>query len=136
MSKAYFICPDAEIIDIGFNTHIEYIIDHPATFNLSLDEIISHYHQKNEQIPVEGVARKIIIMDLLAKGYIRIRQYRNHWSISLSKLDDDTKSRLSKWAEIAMTIPNSGKYGDCIIQTAIDGKKYHYSIQQLYSQTY
>jgi len=81
-------------------------------------------------MPVEGIARKKIIMELLNQHYIRIRQYKNHWSVSLIILDDDTKSRLSQWAELAIMVKNSGKYADVIIQT-YDGKKHHYTVQDL-----
>ena len=135
MSKAYWILPDGEIIDIQFHTHIEYIIEHPAQFNTTIEKITALYKKYNEVLPVEGIARKKIIMDLLNQYYIRIRQYKNHWSISLVVLDSDTKKRLSKWSELAMTIPNSGKYADVIIQT-IDGQKHHYSVQNLYSQSF
>lgn len=135
MSKAYWISPDGNIIDIGLETHISYIISHPATFNTTKSKIISTYKKYDEVMPVEGVARKEIIMELLNQHYIRIRQYKNYWSISLIILDDTTKSKLSKWAELAMTIPNSGKYADVIIQT-YEGKKVNYSVQDLYSQSY
>jgi len=135
LSKAYWISPDGNIIDIGLQTHIAYIISHPAIFNTTLEKITKLYKKYNEVMPVEGIARHKIIMVLLKQNFIRIRQYKNHWSISLIILDDDTKSRLSQWSEIAMTITNSGQYADVIIQT-YDGKKHHYSVQDLYSQSY
>ena len=135
MSKAYFICPDGEIIDINLETHIAYIIKHPAKFNTTIEKITALYQNYNEIMPTEGLARKSIIMDLLNQHYIRIRQYKNHFSISLIVLDGDTKARLSGWAERAMTTPNSGKSADVIIQT-YGGKKLKYSVQDLYSQSY
>ena len=36
-----WILPDGEVIDVGMDTHISYIIQHPAKFNLSLNEIKS-----------------------------------------------------------------------------------------------
>jgi hypothetical protein len=136
MSKAYWILPDSEIIDIGIvHTHISYIIAHPARFNITKEKIIDRYNKYNEVIPVEGIARKQIIMDLLNQNYIRIRQYKNHWAISLFVLDEITKKRLSKWADLTMTIPNSDKYADVIIQT-YGAKKHHYSVEDLFSESY
>ena len=132
MSKAYWICPDGLIIDIGLETHISYIIAHPAQFNTTTNKIIELYKKYNEVMPVEGIARNTIIMDLLNQHFIRIRKYKNHWSISLIVLDDDTKSRLSQWAS---DLPSIEKYADVIIQT-YDGKKHHYSVMELYSQSY
>jgi hypothetical protein len=96
-------------------THIAYIISNFETFNTTKSKIVKLYKKYNEVMPVEDIARKKIIIDLLNQHFIRIRQYKNHWSTSLITLDDDTKTRLSKWAEIAMTISNSGKYADVAI---------------------
>ena len=132
MSKAYWILPDGEIIDIGMNTHISYIIKHPVQFNTTKSKITELYKKYNELMPIEGIARNKIIMDLLNQHYIRVRKYKNYWSVSLIILDGDTKSRLSKWAR---DLPNSEKYADVIIQT-YGGKKNHYAVKDLYSQSY
>ena len=57
MSKAYWILPDGEIIDIKLETHISYIINNPATFNTTKLKITELYKKYNEIIPVEGIAR-------------------------------------------------------------------------------
>ena len=129
-SRAYWILPDGSIIDIGFHTHISYVIHHPELFNITKEKITELYNQFDEILPVEGKARKIIIIDLLKKRYIRIRQYKNHWSISLSKWEKKSQSSLSKWSQIAMTIPNFGRYADVVIST-IDGKKFDYAVEDL-----
>lgn len=131
MSKAYWILPDGEIIDINLETHISYIINNPATFNIRKSHIIERYKKYNELIPIEGIARKEIIMDLIRQHYIRIRQYRNHWSISLLKLTPQSKSSLSQWAMSARNIPHSGKYADVVMQT-IDGSVFNCTVEELY----
>lgn len=117
-SKAYWITPDNEILDIGLGTHIEMIIKHPEVFGLTRDGITVIYQDYNELLGVEGKARYKIIMQLLASGFIRIRLYPNkHWSISAQKWDSRTKEVLSQWAEIAQKIKNSGRYMDTVIST-------------------
>lgn len=133
LSKAYWILPSGEIIDIGLSTHISYIIQHPAKFNLSLDEIKSTYKKYDEPIPVEGIARKEIILDLLEQGFIRVRQYKTHWSISLKEWDK-SQHLLSKWADIATNIKNAGQYMPVII-TTLNGSKFNYIVQDLLSPT-
>lgn len=63
---------------------------------------------------------------------IRVRQYKNHWSISLNKWDVKTQASLSKWAVVAKDIPNSGIYADIVISTT-GGIKFNYTVKDLYS---
>ena len=132
-STAYWIMPDGEIQDIGFNTHISYIINHPDKFNITIDQITILYEKYNEQIPVEGQARKEIILDLLEQGFIRIRQYKTHWSISL-KLWKQSQFLLSKWADIAINIKNAGQYMPVII-TTLNGSKFNLIVKDLLNPT-
>jgi hypothetical protein len=57
MSKAYWILPDGSIQNIGNQTHISYIIKHPAKFNTTKSKITELYKKYNELMPVEGIAR-------------------------------------------------------------------------------
>jgi len=117
-SKAYWITPDNEILDIGLGTHIDMVIKHPEFFGLIKEEITSIYQDYNELMGVEGKARYKIIMQLLAIGFIRIRLYPNkHWSISAQNWDSRTKKILSQWAEIAIEVKNAGQYMDTVIST-------------------
>ena len=110
-SKAYWITPENEILDIGLGTHIEMIIKHPELFGLTKENISSIYQEHNELMGIEGKARYQIIMHLLANGFIRIRLYPNqYWSISASQWDKRTQKALSKWAKAAKDIKNAGKY--------------------------
>ena len=130
MSKAFFILPDGEIIDIGMNTHIEFVIKNPKMFNITKEQITELYKKHGEQIPVEGIARREIILDLLEQGFIRIRQYKTHWSISLKQWDE-SQFILSKWAYIATDIKNAGRYMPVII-TTLNGSKFNYTVEDLY----
>jgi hypothetical protein len=117
-SKAYWITPDNEILDIGSGTHIDMIINHPEQFDLTKEEITSVYQDYNELMGIEGKARYKIIMQLLARGFIRIRLYPNkYWSISVKNWDSRTKKVLSQWAEIAKEYKKAGRYMDTVIST-------------------
>ena len=129
-STAYWILPDDEIINIGFHTHIEFVINNPKIFNLTKDKIISLYKKHGEHIPVEGQARYEIILVLLEQGFIRIRQYKTHWSISLKQWEK-SQSILSKWAYVATNIKNAGRYMPVIINT-LNGSKFNYTVEDLY----
>lgn len=117
-SKAYWITPDNEILDVGLGTHIEMIIKHPEIFGLTRDGITEIYQTYNELMGIEGKARYKIIMQLLASGFIRIRLYPNkYWSISAHNWDSRTKEMLTQWAEIAREVKNAGRYMDTVIST-------------------
>ncbi len=93
-----WISPGGEILtDSG--SHIEYVISNPAKFGLTREFIERVYFKHSEPLKVEGGAREEIIIELVTKGWIRLRRYPNqYWSINVFRLDDETRTRLHKWA--------------------------------------
>ena len=67
MSKAYWICPDESIIDIGLETHISYIINNPATFNTIKLKITELYKKYDEPL----IFLKPPIIPIGNKGYLK-----------------------------------------------------------------
>lgn len=64
--------------------HIQYIIDNPDKFDLSLNDIKSIYKKYNERLGSEGKAREELIRFASKDGWIRIRHYvtpRDYWTI-------------------------------------------------------
>lgn len=94
---AYWISPSNQIIDVPTN-HIDIVIKNPETFGLTLADIQSVYESHGEEIGTEGKAREEIILDLVKKGWIRIRQYRNQgWSVNVNRLTKKIKDNLFDW---------------------------------------
>ena len=58
----------------------------------------------------EGNAREEIIKKALKQGFVRIRRYKNWWSITVNNLDTRTKKNLSNWAELAKEDKSTGGY--------------------------
>jgi hypothetical protein len=105
---AYWISPKNEIIDVPTN-HIDVVIKNPETFGLTKEEIQKSYDAYGEQLGVEGKAREDIILDLIRKGWIRIRQYRNQgWSVNVAKMTKKVKDNLFDWVS---NLTSNGIFG-------------------------
>lgn len=101
MMAAYFISPNGEIIYAPV-THINTIIRHPKKFGLNSEFIEHIYDFYGEKIGQEGKAREQILISLLNKGWIRLRRYRNFWSVNVVNFSSKIKSYLQKWANMLL----------------------------------
>lgn len=96
-SVAYWISPRGEVLEVGTN-HIDVVIKHPAKFGLTSAKIEEVYNRHNEPLGMEGQAREEIILGLLNKGFIRIRRYKNQYSLNIGKMSKKVKDILYDWA--------------------------------------
>jgi len=113
--KAYWISNKGKIFELKENkTHISYVIKYPEKFGETKESIKNTYEKYDEQISWEGKAREEIIVRIIKRGYIRIREYRNRWSIQLNKLTQKNEDFIWGWAK---TIYNDvkDKYNDVMI---------------------
>jgi len=101
MTSAFFISPKGEIVYTP-TRHIQTVIRYPKKFGLDKEFIEYVYNFYNERMGQEGKAREQILLSLFKKGWIRLRRYRNFWSINLSILSNKTKSYLQKWASMLL----------------------------------
>jgi len=99
ITKAYFINPYGKILDIDTRRHIQIISKNPEKFGLNREDIEALYNKHGEKYSQEGKAREEIIQEIIKKGFIHIRQYRQFWAINFWKLNSKTKKALSTWAE-------------------------------------
>jgi len=98
MAIAYWISPKGKIIDVQ-SKHIAEVIRYPEKFGLNREAIDFIYDTYNERIGQEGKARYQIMMLLFNKGWIRLRRYKQFWSINVKKLAGRTKSYVTDWAQ-------------------------------------
>ena len=110
LDTAYWINPYGEILEMKTSTHITEVCRHPGKFGLTQEYIERKFAEFNEPVGFEGKAREVIMKTVIAQGYIRIRAYRNFWSVSIFTLDNKTKNALGAWAEIAAENQQMGKY--------------------------
>lgn len=94
---AYWISPRGEVLPVMTN-HIDIVIKHPEKFGLTLRKIQDTYDKHGERMGMEGKAREEIIIDLLKKGFVRIRRYRNEYSLNVGKMSKKIKDILQDWA--------------------------------------
>jgi hypothetical protein len=58
------------------------VIADPEKFGLTIEEIRAAYAMHGERIGVEGEARKELLLRIINHGWIRIRRYRDYWSVT------------------------------------------------------
>ena len=101
MTPAYWILPNGKIIFVDYR-HIRTVIDNPEMFGYTKRKIAAIYKKHNERMGTEKKAREEIILDLVKRGYIRIRKYTYkhspHWAVTIDKLSSKKRKALSKWA--------------------------------------
>ena len=106
---AYWVSPRGEILPVKTN-HVDIVIQHPKKFGMTTDKIREIYDKYDEHIGQEGKAREEIILYLLDKGFIRIRRYKNSYSLNVSRMTKKVKDVLFDWA-------------NKLLNTGIDGMK-------------
>lgn len=95
---AFWISPKGEIIDVKTN-HISEVIRNPEKFGFN-DAFIEYvYKFYNEKVGQEGKAREQLMMALFKNDWIRIRKYRDFWSINVKKFAGRAKSFIIDWAQ-------------------------------------
>ncbi|HOT45971.1 MAG TPA: hypothetical protein PLC28_13875 [Spirochaetota bacterium] len=109
-AQGYWVSPCGDILAVN-TTHIDEVIKNPESFSLSLDAIKAVYTDKYEELGIEGEARREIIINLIARGWIRIRHYTRQgmWSVNINRLNKKTMDMLQYWAS-QMIKNGSSKY--------------------------
>ena len=107
---AYWINPYGQIINIGADKHIGQVVKNPEKFGVTREYLESVFEKHGEPWGSEGNAREEIIKHIMEKGFIRIRLYRNFWSVQTWDFNSRTRKALEKWAEEAMNDKHAGPY--------------------------
>lgn len=94
---AYWISPRGQVLPVATN-HIDIVIKHPKKFGYTTEKIEEIYARHEERMGSEGNAREEIIIDLLKKGFIRIRRYKNAYSLNIGRMSKKVKDILFDWA--------------------------------------
>jgi hypothetical protein len=106
---AFWISPTGKIIEAP-KKHIDVVQDNPKLFGLSPDIFNAMYKKFKEPMGLEGKARNAIITELLMKGWIRLRNRRNSWTIQVYKLNSKTATSLWDWARVAVKNGELSRY--------------------------
>lgn len=111
MNIAFFLSPEGNLIHVP-DSHIAAVIRDPETFGLTREEIESFYKEYGERVGVEGKARREILLKIIADGWIRIRRYRQHWSVTAQDVTPSTHAILRGWARNMLSGVNGFKEPD------------------------
>ena len=136
LATAYWINPYGEILEMKSSKHITEIVQHPEKFGLTQEYIDRKYAEFNEPVGFEGKAREVIMRAVISSGYIRVRAYRNFWSVTVFTLDNKTKNALGAWAEIAAENKQMGKYAPVkLLELKID-KMHKSTVSDIHFELY
>lgn len=96
--EGIWIAPSGKYIDASIS-HIDTVVKNPNIFGITKDEINKVYDKYGEKYYMEGKAREEIIIDLLKKGFIRIRAYPNrNYTVNVDSMQDKVKRLITNWA--------------------------------------
>jgi hypothetical protein len=127
MASAYWISPNGEIIPVT-TTHIDEVIKNPTIFGYTDEEIKDIFSKFDEPVGLESKAREKIVVDLVKKGWVRIRSYGNKgFSVNIQKLTSRIKDYLFDWS-VRLTSPEGlfgakekDLYSPIKLETFVDG---------------
>ena len=95
---AYWISPTGKVTSVTAS-HIAEVIADPASFKMRTAEIERVYVEHGEPIGHEGEARRVILQEILAKGWIRLRRHRDRWSVEADEVTPQVKTYLCAWGK-------------------------------------
>ena len=119
MNIAWWISPNGDIIDVKAK-HINTVIEYPEKFGFNTEAIDFVYDTYNERKGQEGKARKQIMLLLFKKGWIRIRKYKNFYSVNVKRMAGKAVSYLTQWANKLLKGLSGYKEDDTYIPIKID----------------
>jgi len=100
--EAFWISPNGVIIPNSgtADRHIHMVIQYPEKFGFTKKEIEAIYKKRKEPMGAEGNAREDIMVELMKKGWTRIRYVKHYdsFTIQLYKLTDKIKDFLWDWS--------------------------------------
>lgn len=119
---AFWISPKGEIIYVK-TTHITEVINNPEKFGFTSEFIEYVYKFYKEKIGQEGKAREQLMVALFKQGWIRIRKYRDFWSINVKVFSGKSKSLIMDWAKKILKGIHGYKEDDPFSSVKIDQDK-------------
>lgn len=140
-NAAYWISPKGEIIPVSGtagSNHITVVTTKPELFGVTEEYLKGVYEKYDEPYRSEGRARGEIILDLVRKGWIRIRRYRNqHWSVNVHRETKKVKDYIFDWAN-KMTDPQGlfdqvekDIYMDVKVFSVLDDRMETYTLKEI-----
>ncbi|MGD0229110.1 MAG: hypothetical protein ABSC19_01975 [Syntrophorhabdales bacterium] len=92
--KAYWISPEGDMFPVP-QSHISEVISNPERFKLTRGYLEVVYKKHKEPLGWEGKAREEVIKGLIAKGWIRTRDYGDYLSVQTFSVYDSASRLVS-----------------------------------------
>lgn len=109
----FWISPYGDVLGDTHPTHIEAVAADPEKFGLSQKYVEDTHARYGERIGSEGKAREDILLHLIGKGWMRVRNYGNRgWTINVNNFNDRIKDRIT---EFFQKLQAKDVYADVII---------------------
>lgn len=93
-----WLSPEGHWLQVSQN-HVKDIISNPSKFGVSSEIISALYLKHNEPVGKEGQAREDLIALVLRSGWVRIRNYQNHWSVTVLRPSTAVIDNIRNWIE-------------------------------------
>ena len=93
-----WLTPSGEYITVKTN-HVADIISNPSKFGVTSSFIQELFDRHGERMGVEGNAREELIKLILQRGWVRIRNYRNYWSVTVDRLSSKVSDNIRNWVD-------------------------------------
>mgnify|MGYP005855088163 FL=1 len=106
-----WISPQGDIIKTS-RFHAADIIENPEQFGMTFERIKTLYDKHGENFEQEGEAREEMIKLVLQRGWIRVRNYRNYWSVTVYSLTPKIKEIIKRWVSTFVESETMGKFAD------------------------
>lgn len=96
--NAYWISPDYELIPVPVH-HANVVIENPDKFGLTREYIEKLYEKHSEGLGSEGYAREELTVEVIKKGWARLRYYprQDNWILNIYQMDSKTKKQISEF---------------------------------------
>ena len=99
MFEGYWVSPKGEVLATGRNTtHIKIVISNPKKFGETKQRIEKNYEKYGEGLTWEGKARDEIMTRIIKRGWVRIRERANEWTVQIWKLTPKMNDILWAWS--------------------------------------
>ena len=112
----FWISPDGRAFEVEQN-HIISVITAPERYGLTKKRIRDIYKKHGEKVGTEGDAREEIILGLVAKGWIRARNYSRYgdtsWTLNVMRLSNRMKDHITDFFQ---KLSKSGGYLGSIVR--------------------
>jgi hypothetical protein len=103
-AEFYFISPSGKAIPGRDSVHIRTILKYPETFGLTMKDIDKVYKKYKETKEHEGKARNEIFLELMKKGWVRVRYYERNGMIMFQLFKMTNKVKENIWGFLEQTI--------------------------------